>query len=217
MKGRNFYEKHIQKAYGRGISFCGSDRTWRLCKAQLRKTAVFTDNDFSVNPKRRFFLTINDLGVNRKHRFTSSDNFDSTSKTIYELYSDIKIGGNADKIIIVGDSRVEIMAIDYRYGNMERNPKGFYCGNFNGALSGYYVFAQGGAMFDWMDENITRIDEWIDEGTAIVIAMGVNGCQTLKKQDGTGYESLDEFADRYSSLYGNWIVQNRRNGKKRAL
>lgn len=146
---------------------------------------------------------------------TSSDNSDLTSKTIYELYGDIKVGGNADKIIIVGDSRVEIMAIDYRYGNMERNPKGFYCGNFNGALSGDYVLAQGGAMFDWMDENITRIDEWIDEGTAIVIAMGVNGCQTLKKQDDTGYESLDEFADRYSSLYGNWIVQKSKEWKEK--
>lgn len=141
---------------------------------------------------------------------SSSDISDMISKINEEMYGDVKVGGNADKIIIVGDSRVEIMAIDPLYGNMEQDRSGLYCGKFGGALSEDYVLAKGGAMFDWMDENITRIDEWIDDGTAIVIAMGVNGCERLDSS-----ESLDDFADRYGSLYGNWIIQKSKEWKEK--
>lgn len=139
---------------------------------------------------------------------SSSEISDLTSRINMEMYGDVKIGGNADKIILVGDSRVEIMALDPQYGNMEKNSDDLYCGKF-GALSEDYVLAKGGAMFDWMDENISQIDEWIDDGTAIVIAMGVNGCNRLED------ESLDEFADRYGGLYGNWIIEKSKEWKKK--
>lgn len=97
------------------------------------------------------------------------------------------------RVVLVGDSRAYNLATVVC--GLEENDEGVIIG----PMGNDYVICAGNQSFDWMTEHEREIDEQAAENTAIVIGMGVNKCQPFKG------ETVDEFAERYSSQYADWL------------
>lgn len=97
------------------------------------------------------------------------------------------------RVVLVGDSRAYNLATIVC--GLEENDTGIIIG----PMGSDYVICAGGQSFDWMSDHEREIDEQAAENTAIVIGMGVNKCQPFKG------ESVDEFAERYSTQYADWL------------
>ncbi len=102
-------------------------------------------------------------------------------------------GDLGTRVVLVGDSRVYNLAT--LVCGLEENDDGCIIGS----MGSDYVICSGGVGYKWMVEHEKDIDEQAVNGAAIVINMGINGCEPLSG------ETLDQFAERYSSLYADWI------------
>lgn len=97
------------------------------------------------------------------------------------------------RLVLVGDSRTKNLAAMI-YGLDETSD-----GCIIEPMGSDYVICSGGVGYKWMLEHEKDIDEQAVSGSAIVINMGVNGCEP------SSGETADEFAERYSSQYADWI------------
>ena len=97
------------------------------------------------------------------------------------------------RVVLVGDSRAYNLAT--LVCGLEENDSGIIIG----PMGKDYVICAGGQSFSWMSDHEREIDEQAAENTAIVIGMGVNKCQPFKG------ETVDEFAERYSAQYADWL------------
>ncbi|MBD5081182.1 MAG: SGNH/GDSL hydrolase family protein [Ruminococcaceae bacterium] len=97
------------------------------------------------------------------------------------------------RVVLVGDSRAYNLATIVC--GLEENDTGIIIG----PMGSDYVICAGGQSFDWMSDHEREIDEQAAENTAIVIGMGVNKCRPFKG------ETVDEFAERYSTQYADWL------------
>lgn len=101
-----------------------------------------------------------------------------------------------NKIVLVGDSRTYNLAITV--GGLQGND----ANEIIGSMGLDYVICKGGQGYDYMVNHLSDIESHLSQGTAVVIAMGVNGCEP------SGSEDTDTFAERYSNKYATWL-----NGK----
>lgn len=97
------------------------------------------------------------------------------------------------RVVLVGDSRAYNLATIVC--GLEENDEDVIIG----PMGNDYVICAGGQSFDWMTDHEREIDEQAAENTAIVIGMGVNKCLPFKG------ETVDEFAERYSTQYVDWL------------
>lgn len=103
------------------------------------------------------------------------------------------IQGTSSKIILVGDSRTYGLAITA--GGLSTNE----ANEIIGSMGSDYVICKGGMGYDYMVNHTSDIETQLSEGTAVVIAMGINGCGPVSG------ETPDNFSERYASQYASWL------------
>lgn len=103
------------------------------------------------------------------------------------------VTGTSSKIVLVGDSRTYGLAITV--GGLPTNENS----EIIGAMGSDYVICKGGMGYDYMTSHVSDIESQLGEDVAVVIAMGVNGCEPHSG------ENVPTFAERYANQYADWL------------